>query len=193
MLLAGEDTTANTLSWATWLLAGDHAAQLRLAAEADAVLGDERTPQRAEVADGMRYGEAVFREAARLKSTAPLLFFEPLADTTVAGVELPAGTSIVTLTRQAGRPEKVGRFEPDRWLDEDENPVLLLVRRRASILPGPQPRLPRGQGRTRDARAQFRMGGGPGRRRASTSASRCARRTCVCDCVRGKPTSLIRH
>ncbi len=180
-------------SWATWLLAGDHAAQLRLAAEADAVLGDERTPQRAEVADGMRFGEAVFREAARLKSTAPLLFFEPLADTTVAGVELPAGTSIVTLTRQAGRPEKVAPLRTGPLAGRGREPGPALVRRRASLLPGPQPRLPRGQGRTRDARAQFRMGAGPGRRRASTSASRCARRTCVCDCVRGKPTSVIRH
>jgi cytochrome P450 len=116
MLLAGEDTTANTLSWATYLLARDPAAQARLAAEADEVLGEERLPLHAEEVDGMRFGEAVFREAARLKSTAPLLFFEPLADTTAGGVELPAGTRIVCLTRQIGRPRLQERFDPDRWL-----------------------------------------------------------------------------
>ena len=55
MLLAGEDTTANTLSWAMYLLARDPAAQGRLAAEADAVLGDERIPQQAEDVDRMRF------------------------------------------------------------------------------------------------------------------------------------------
>ena len=45
MLLAGEDTTANTLSWAVYLLARDPAARERLAAEADAVLGDDQIPE----------------------------------------------------------------------------------------------------------------------------------------------------
>jgi cytochrome P450 len=124
MLFAGEDTTANTLAWATAMLAQNPRAQARLAAEADAVLGDDRTPMNAEAADAMRFGEAVFREAARLKSVAPIIFVEPNQDTTVAGVELPAGTRVAALTRQAARPEKVARFDPDRWLD-GENPVFL--------------------------------------------------------------------
>jgi cytochrome P450 len=125
MLFAGEDTTANTLAWATWMLANDRAAQHRLAAEADAALGADRTPQSAEAADAMRFGEAVFRESARLKSTAPIIFVEPNTDTIVAGVELPAGTRVAALTRQAGRPERVARFDPDRWLDAETNPVFL--------------------------------------------------------------------
>jgi cytochrome P450 len=125
MLFAGEDTTANTLAWAIAILAVNPQAQARLAAEADAVLGDDRTPRTAEAADAMRFGEAVFREAARLKSVAPIIFVEPNADTTVAGVELPAGTRVAALTRQAGRPEKVARFDPDRWLTDGENPVFL--------------------------------------------------------------------
>ena len=67
----------------------------------------------------MRFGEAVLREAMRLKSTAPLLFVEPLSDTTVAGVDLPAGTRVIALTRQAGLPPGAARFDPDRWLDRD--------------------------------------------------------------------------
>jgi cytochrome P450 len=125
MLFAGEDTTANTLACATWMLANDRPAQQRLAAEADAALGADRTPQSAEAADAMRFGEAVFRESARLKSTAPIIFVEPKTDTTVAGVDLPAGTRVAALTRQAGRPEKVARFDPDRWLDAETNPVFL--------------------------------------------------------------------
>jgi cytochrome P450 len=126
MLLAGEDTTANTLSWAMYLLARDPAAQARLAAEADAVLGDERIPQRAEDVDRMRFAEAAFREAARLKSTAPLLFFEPNADTSAGGVELPAGTGVIVLTRQVGRPRHPERFDPDRWLTDSADPKTFL-------------------------------------------------------------------
>jgi cytochrome P450 len=125
MLFAGEDTTANTLAWATWMLANDRAAQHRLAAEAHEALGADRTPQSAEAADAMRFGEAVFRESARLKSTAPIIFVEPNTDTIVSGVALPAGTRVAALTRQAGRPERVERFDPDRWLDADTNPVFL--------------------------------------------------------------------
>jgi cytochrome P450 len=116
MLFAGEDTTANTLAWATSLLAQDPASRMRLQAEADAVLGSARTPSSAETVDGMGFAEAVFREAARLKSVAPIIFVEPLADTAVAGVELPAGTRIACLTRQVGRPEVPERFDPARWL-----------------------------------------------------------------------------
>ena len=126
MLLAGEDTTANTLSWAMYLLARDPAAQARLAAEADAVLGADRIPQRAEDVDRMRFAEAAFREAARLKSTAPLLFFEPNADTTAGGVELPAGTGVIVLTRQVGRPQHPERFDPDRWLTDSADPKTFL-------------------------------------------------------------------
>jgi cytochrome P450 len=125
MLFAGEDTTANTLAWATWVLANDRPAQRRLAAEADGALGTARTPESAEAADSMRFAEAVFRESARLKSTAPIIFVEPYADTTAAGVHLPAGTRVAALTRQAGRPEKVARFDPDRWLEPENNPVFL--------------------------------------------------------------------
>jgi cytochrome P450 len=127
MLLAGEDTTANTLAWATSLLAEHPPARARLQAEADAVLGSARTPAEAETVDAMVYAEAVFREAARLKSVAPILFFEPLADTAVGGVELPAGTRMAVLTRQIGRPALPDRFDPDRWLTSGSDPKTFLA------------------------------------------------------------------
>ena len=117
MLLAGEDTTANTLSWAVYLLARDPAARERLAAEADAALGADLIPSDAEVVDRMRFAEAVFREAARLKSTAPLLFFEPKpTPTRAASSSRPARGS---LPDAAGRPPAdPERFDPDRWLTD---------------------------------------------------------------------------
>jgi cytochrome P450 len=126
MLLAGEDTTANTLAWATSLLAEDPHARARLQAEADAVLGEARTPSEAEAVDEMVFAEAVFREAARLKSVAPIIFVEPLADTAAGGVELPAGTRVACLTRQVGRPAVPERFDPDRWLTNGHDPKTFL-------------------------------------------------------------------
>jgi len=118
MLLAGEDTTANTLAWATYLLARDPTAQRRLHQEADAVLEDDALPTSPEQIDRMHFAEAVFREAARLKSTAPLLFFEAIHDTSAGDVELPAGTRIICLTRQIACP-RGDRFDPGRWLTAD--------------------------------------------------------------------------
>ena len=126
MLFAGEDTTANTLAWATSLLAQDPAARARLQAEADAVLGASSAPREAETVDAMVFAEAVFREAARLKSVAPIIFVEPLSDTAVAGVELPAGTRIACLTRQVGRPAVPERFDPGRWLGNGHDPKTFL-------------------------------------------------------------------
>ena len=53
----------------------------------------------------MVFAEAVFREAARLKSVAPIIFVEPLADTAAGGVELPAGHAH-RLPHPPGRPAR---------------------------------------------------------------------------------------
>ena len=175
MLIAGEDTTAHSLAWASFLLAGDPAAQERLAAEALDVLGHDRTPQRAEAADAMRFGEAVLREAMRLKSTAPIILVEPLADTTVAGVDLPAGTRVATLTRQAGLAERRVALRPrplarrrrgHQGLPDLRRPARASARAATS-------RSWRARPRWRCWRATSRSPS-RGRRRASTTASRWA-------------------
>jgi cytochrome P450 len=112
MLLAGEDTTAFSLSWAAWYLACDPALQARVADEARAVFGDARVPPDAAAADALVFAESVLREAMRLKSAAPLLFFEVLEDTTVGGVEMPVGSRLVCLTRRADVRTRA-RFDPD--------------------------------------------------------------------------------
>ena len=112
MLLAGEDTTAFSLSWAAWYLANDPALQARVAGEADAVLGSERVPPDAGGADALVFTESVLREAMRLKSAAPLLFFEVLEATTVGGIEMPVGSRLVCLTRHADVRTRPA-FDPD--------------------------------------------------------------------------------
>jgi cytochrome P450 len=121
LLLAGEDTTAHTMAWTIWLLAGRPDVQRQSAAEADEILGERSFPDDFETVGRLQYGEAVLRESMRLRPVAPVLGFEPLADTTIAGTHIPAGTSLMLLTRYAslhdGGFERAADFEPERWLD----------------------------------------------------------------------------
>jgi cytochrome P450 len=107
ILLAGEDTTAHSLTWTAWFIARDRALQRRLA-EAAPVIEDPDSR--------FEYGDAVLRETMRLKSVAPLLFVEPLQDVTIAGVELPRGTRVTALTRYAGAHGDA-TFDPERRRD----------------------------------------------------------------------------
>jgi cytochrome P450 len=121
LLLAGEDTTAHTIAWTIWLLASRPEHQNRWAQEACEVLGDRRAPADYAATEQLHYGEAVVRESMRLKPVAPVLGVEPLADTTVAGTRIPAGTRLLLLTRRAGLQAvaRASEFDPDRWLTDD--------------------------------------------------------------------------
>jgi cytochrome P450 len=126
LLLAGEDTTAHTMAWTIWLLASRPEVQARCSEEADEVLDEHLFPDAFETVGRLSYGEAVLRESMRLRPVAPILGVEPLADTTIAGTHMPAGTRVMLLTRYAsmcdGGFEHAGDFDPERWLqDGDED------------------------------------------------------------------------
>ena len=72
MLLAGEDTTANTLAWATYILGQDPASQRRLATEADATLGrrPHATARRGGGRDAVRRGRVPRVGAAEVDGAA---------------------------------------------------------------------------------------------------------------------------
>jgi cytochrome P450 len=124
MLLAGEDTTAHTIAWTLWFLAARPEHQSRVAHEAREVLGEHPSPVDYETIESLSYCEGVLREAMRLKPVAPIVGVEPLADTTVAGTRIPAGTRLVLLTRYASLKavEQGERFDPGRWLEHGDAP-----------------------------------------------------------------------
>ena len=123
LLLAGEDTTSHTMAWTIWEMATRPEVQARWAEEAGEVLGEERFPTRYESVEDLRYGEGVLRESMRLKPVAPITGVEPLADTEVGGVRVPAGTRLLLLHRHAGLRDvsRATEFRPERWLEEDES------------------------------------------------------------------------
>jgi cytochrome P450 len=123
-LLAGEDTTANTLAWLCYYLCEDPAAQDALHAETAAVLGTAPQVQAFEQLNALPYTEAATREAMRLRPVAPVLSFEALENTQLGGFALAAGDIVGALMRLPGMDpgllESPETFRPARWLAAED-------------------------------------------------------------------------
>ncbi|MEJ6001111.1 cytochrome P450 [Paucibacter soli] len=121
LLLAGEDTTANTLAWMLHLLWHNPAALVQARQEVRTVIGatppGEITPEQLAALD---YVEACAHETMRLKPVAPVLPLQAAADTVIAGVLVPAETVVVLVMRHdsisAEYFAEPDRFLPERWL-----------------------------------------------------------------------------
>ncbi len=114
LLLAGEDTTANTLAWALHYLAQypGHAARLR--AEAEEALGTACKTWTYAQTESLQFHDAFLSEVMRLKPVAPIIGIEPNQDADILGFPIAAGTPILLLTRHAAtRGERLARFDPD--------------------------------------------------------------------------------
>ena len=115
MLLAGEDTTANTLAWMIYLLSRNPGALRRAREE---VAG--RDLRKYENITALPYVEACINETMRLKPVAPILMLEPIRDTKVGELEVPAGALLMCLMRAGATDERrfveAQAFDPERWL-----------------------------------------------------------------------------
>jgi len=123
-LLAGEDTTANTLAWLCHYLCEDPATQDALHAETVAALGAAQQVEAFEQLNALPYTEAATREAMRLRPVAPVLSFEALKDTDVGAFSLAAGDIVAALMRLPGmNPQLLDapeQFRPQRWLAPED-------------------------------------------------------------------------
>jgi len=121
LLVGGEDTTANTLSWMLYYMAAMPAVQARARQEVDAVVSPELVPTLAQLRQ-LPYLAGVAQEALRLRSTVPLLFLETLEDTVVGDVAVTKGTMVLGLTRlpclEDAHFGDAKSFRPERWLPE---------------------------------------------------------------------------
>ncbi|HEX8956698.1 MAG TPA: cytochrome P450 [Burkholderiaceae bacterium] len=123
MLLAGEDTTANTIAWVLYLLTRHPASMARVREEVSNTAPDPAAFS-AQQMDGLDYLDACIQEAMRLKPVAPFLPLEALRDTAVGDVLVPKGGFVWCVLRHDSvaeeyYPNALG-FEPERWLREGD-------------------------------------------------------------------------
>ena len=122
MLVAGEDTTANTLGWAVHQLCDSPESVMELRREADEFLGTSDVAGDIETANKLAWAGAVANETMRLRPVGPILFLEAKVETVVGDLLVPKGTRIAVLTRPAASdPDhfvEPQAFRPGRWLGE---------------------------------------------------------------------------
>ena len=130
MLIAGHETTAAVLTWATYELAKNPHIAARAREEVDLVLGD-RHPTVEDVKK-LSYVRRTIAETLRLYPAPPLLIRRLLQDTTLPKggaaepTSLKRGTDIFinvySLQRAPELWENADAFDPDRWLRPHSNP-----------------------------------------------------------------------
>ena len=144
MLLAGEDTTANTVAWMIHLLWRNPPALARATEEVRRVVGDAGAPTLEQMAQ-LDYVEACAHETMRLKPVAPQLPLQALRDTTLGDVQVPRGMIVIGLMRRDSVSEthvpRAAAFEPERWLKEGAPGALASAAKRTSMPFGAGPRI----------------------------------------------------
>ena len=121
MLLAGEDTTSNSLAWMLYLLQ-QNPDTLRKAREEVLRVAPDPGAFTIEQMDGLDYLEACAQEAMRLKPVAPFMPMESLRDNVVGDVHVPKGGLLWCVMRNNSVAEQyvpdAADFKPERWLPD---------------------------------------------------------------------------
>lgn len=126
ILLAGEDTTANSLAWMMHFMVERPEIQEEMRREAESVVGRAGLLGQLQDAERLKYIEAVTHETMRLKPVAPVLFLETIEEVDVGDVSLGKGTPLMLLTLHPALRDAhfaaAAQFKPERWLGETPEP-----------------------------------------------------------------------
>lgn len=144
MLLAGEDTTANTLAWMIYFLHRHPDTLARARAEVLEVFGDQGELSH-EGLGRLDFVEACAHETMRLKPVAPFLGLQLERDTVVGDVLAPRGTVIWGVMRHASLDDAhfpdASSFRPERWLGDGGPSQAASSAKRVSMPFGAGPRV----------------------------------------------------
>ncbi len=143
MLLAGEDTTANTLAWMIHLLHRNPAALQRLQQEVH-TFAPEPEQFTMEMMDSLVFLDCCINETMRLKPVAPFMPMMALRDSVVGDVAVPKDGLVWAVLRHDSVNSQYfddpDAFKPERWLPDAAQP-LSAEARRTSIPFGSGPRM----------------------------------------------------
>ncbi len=139
MMLAGEDTTANTLAWLAYYLATYPNIQQKAQAEIEEAKKQGIDLNTLAGIESLSYLDAIIHETLRLRAAAPFLIVEATQDLDLAGIEIPAGQNIILLTRKAALNDEhfaaAKAFRPERWLKPDTENSQITPHQKKAFLP----------------------------------------------------------
>ncbi|BBD58133.1 cytochrome P450 [Nostoc sp. HK-01] len=122
LMLAGHETTANTLSWTWMLLSQNPQVREKLQSELCQVL-QGKLPTLEDLGK-LVYTQRVIKESMRLYPPVSLMGREAAVDTQIGDYEIPQGTSIMisqwVMHRHPKYFENPEVFQPERWTEELE-------------------------------------------------------------------------
>ena len=120
MLLAGEDTTSNSISWAMYYLAQHTEMVKKVRKEALEVYGNDLVPPSNRQLTQLHYAHAVAQEAIRLKPVTPNLYFQANEEIEIQHFRIPKNTTIMLQNKVAQTQEQhfsnAQKFIPERWI-----------------------------------------------------------------------------
>ena len=127
LLMAGEDTTAQTLSWMIYLLTQLPDIQKGIRNEVDSILIDKEVVTDYQLNSKLKYIEGVANESLRFKPVAPIILHEAIQDIEIEGYEFKKGQKVLTQYRHGALRDQyftdAKEFKPERWLKESRCPV----------------------------------------------------------------------
>ncbi|KAI9030243.1 cytochrome P450 [Hyaloraphidium curvatum] len=124
LLIAGRDTTAQTLTWVFYTLANQPKVEAKCREEIKAALGTDGLPGYENLKD-LRYVNATFNETLRLFANVPVNPLTASKDCVLAGTgtKIDAGQLVQYTPWVMGYSPKIwgpdaAEFKPERWIDE---------------------------------------------------------------------------
>ncbi len=120
MLLAGEDTTSNSISWSLYFLAQHPEMVEKVREEANLVYGSNAVPEKDQDLTQLKYANAIAQETMRLKPVTPNLYFQANEELTIQNFLIPKDTVMMLQNKVAQTREEnfsnANEFIPERWM-----------------------------------------------------------------------------